>query len=116
MDEGCHHSSVDVSAPYILPPQVQLPSIIYAFIIYSQICAIFFHTMWEKNEKKQEEAEFGRLKKNEMDGISFTWSGVPTEGLGLVLGSKLYGAKCAPIASPVQGNSSWGWMGTRWMW
>ena len=30
-----------------------------------------------------------------MDGISFTWSGVPTEGLGLVLGSKLYGAKCA---------------------
>ena len=32
---------------------------IYTFIIYSQICAIFVCAMWEKNENKQKEAEFG---------------------------------------------------------
>ena len=29
----------------------------------SQICAIFVHAMWEKNENKQKEAEFGQFKK-----------------------------------------------------
>ena len=36
---GCRHSSVDSSAPTILPPWVGVPS------IYSQICAIF--VMWK---------------------------------------------------------------------
>ena len=38
---------------------------IYAFIIYSQIYAIFVQAMREKNENKQKEVEFGPFfKKN----------------------------------------------------
>jgi len=33
------------------------------FYHYSKICAIFVHAMWEKNENKQKEAEFGQFKK-----------------------------------------------------
>ena len=52
---GCRHSSVDSSAPTILPPWVHIPStpstlFIVKFVLY--LC-------WEKDENKQKEAGFG---------------------------------------------------------
>ena len=50
MKRGCRHSSVNSSAPSILPPQVWLPSmpsLLFSFIVK------FVHAMWEKNENKQ---------------------------------------------------------------
>ena len=38
---------------------------IYAFIIYSQICAIIVFALWEKNENKQKEAVFGPFFKKQ---------------------------------------------------
>ena len=53
---------MDLSAPIILPPPGSIfMHTIYAFVIYSQICATF---SCEKNENKQKETGFGPFKKN----------------------------------------------------
>ena len=57
---GCRHSSVDSSAPTILPPRVRVPSTLQSnFVLY--LC-------WEKDKNKQKEAEFcpSFFKKNFM--------------------------------------------------
>ena len=55
---GCRHSSVDLSAPSILPPQVQVPSTpSMVFSIYIvQIVYLSFELECEKNENKQKVA------------------------------------------------------------
>ena len=59
-ENGCRHSSVDSSAPSILPPQVQVPSTpSMLFSIYIvQIVYLLFELECEKNENKQKEAQF----------------------------------------------------------
>ena len=55
--QGCCHSSVDSSAPTILPPQVRVQTTLLsfkAFVLY-QSC--------EKDKNKQKEAGFGQFKK-----------------------------------------------------
>ena len=51
---GCRHSSVESSAPTILPPRVRVPSmpstLFHLFVLYLSC---------EKNENKQKEAGFG---------------------------------------------------------
>ena len=57
---GCRHSSVDLSAPTILPPRVQIPStpsMLLSFIVF------VLYLSCEKNENKQKEAEFGTFLK-----------------------------------------------------
>ena len=55
---GCRHSSVESSAPTILPPRVRVPSmpstLFHLFVLYLSC---------EKNENKQKEAGFGPFKK-----------------------------------------------------
>ena len=54
---GCRHSSVDSSAPTILPPWVRVPST-PSFIVF----VLYF--LCEKNEKEQKEAGLGPFLKN----------------------------------------------------
>ena len=57
--EGCRHSSVDLSAPAILPPRIQVPStpsILFSFIVF------VLYLSREKNENKLKEARFGPFK------------------------------------------------------
>ena len=57
---GCLHSSVDLSAPTILLPQIRVPSTpstLFSFIVFVQYLSC------EKNENKQKEAGFGPFKK-----------------------------------------------------
>ena len=64
---GCHHSSVDLSSPSILPPQVRVPSTPSTlFSIYIvQIVYLSFELECEKYENKQKEAGIGPFfKKN----------------------------------------------------
>ena len=52
---GCHHSSVDLSVPSILLPQVRVPSTPFTFFsIY--IVNLSFELECEENENKQKEA------------------------------------------------------------
>ena len=58
MDElGCRNSSVDSSAPSILPPQVQVlstPSTLLSFMVKFVLYFLFY---CEKNERKLKEAQ-----------------------------------------------------------
>ena len=62
---GFHHSSVDLSAPSILPPQVQVlstPSMLVSIYIV-QIVYLSFELEREKKENKQKEAGIGSFLK-----------------------------------------------------
>ena len=62
--KGCHHSSVDSSAPSILPPPVQLPStpsMLFSFIVKF---VLYLSMQCEKRTKiNKKEAGFGPIKK-----------------------------------------------------
>ena len=58
MTMGYHYSSVRFHSSGSTPKHT-----IWAFFIYSQICAIFVFEMWEKNENKQKETGFSPFKK-----------------------------------------------------
>ena len=58
VQKGCHHSSVDSSAPTILPPWVRVPSTPYMFLSF--IVKFVLYLSYEKNENKQKEAGFGQ--------------------------------------------------------
>ena len=63
------HSSVDSSAPSILPPRVQVPStqsMLYSINIV-QIVYLSFELEIKKNENKQKEAEIGSFFKKRMN-------------------------------------------------
>ena len=53
---GCRHSSVESSAPTILPPWVQVPSTPSMLLLF---IVIVLYLSCEKNENKQKEAGFG---------------------------------------------------------
>ena len=53
----CRHSSVDLSAPTIMPPQVRVPRTPY--MLLSFIVKFVLYMSCEKNENKQKEAGFG---------------------------------------------------------
>ena len=62
---GCCHSSVDLSAPFIVHPWVRVPSrpsTLFSIYIF-QIVYLSFELDCEKNENKQKEAEVGPLFK-----------------------------------------------------
>ena len=68
--EGCRYSSVDLSAPSIMPPWVRVPNTpTTLFSIYIvQIVYLSFELECEKNENKQKEAGIGLfLKKSTID-------------------------------------------------
>ena len=57
---GCHHSSLDLSAPTILLPRVRVPSsssTLLSFIVF------VLYLLCEKNKNKQKEARFGTFLK-----------------------------------------------------
>ena len=54
---GCRQSSVDLSAPTIMPPQVRVPRTPY--MLLSFIVKFVLYMSCEKNENKQKEAVFG---------------------------------------------------------
>ena len=57
----CRHSSMDLSAPTILPPWVRVPSTpstLLSIIVFVQCLSC------EKNKNKQKEAGFGTFKKH----------------------------------------------------
>ena len=54
---GCRHSSVDLSAPTILPPWVRFPSTLS--MLLSFIVKFVLYLLCENNENKQKEAGFG---------------------------------------------------------
>ena len=58
---GCHHSSVDLSVPIILLPQVRVPSTPSMLLL--SIVKVVLYLSCEKNENKQKEAGFGPFKK-----------------------------------------------------
>ena len=63
--KGCRYSSVDSSAPSILPPQVWVPSTpsTLSSIYIAQIVYLSFELECEKNKNKQKEAGIGPFKK-----------------------------------------------------
>ena len=62
--KGCRYSSVDSSAPSILPPQVWVPSTpsTLSSIYIAQIVYLSFELECEKNQNKQKEAGISPLK------------------------------------------------------
>ena len=69
--QWCRHSSVDSSAPTILPPQVRVPStpsMLFSLIVFvlSLSC--------EKNKNKLKEAGFGPFLKKTSNAIKFVLS------------------------------------------
>ena len=66
---GCHHSSLDLSAPTILLPRVRVPSsssTLLSFIVF------VLYLLCEKNKNKQKEAEFGQEKIQTLEE-TFEW-------------------------------------------
>ena len=74
---GCHHSSVDLSSPSILPPQVRVPSTPSTlFSIYIvQIVYLSFELECEKNKNKQKEAGIVPFKKRKLTHLEAGWKG-----------------------------------------
>ena len=65
---GCRYSSVDSSAPSIMPPRVQVqstPSTLFSIYIV-QIVYLSFELECEKNKNKQKEAGIGPFFKKQL--------------------------------------------------
>ena len=73
----CCYSSVDLSAPSIMPPQVRVPSTPSTlFSIYIvQIVYLSFELECEKNKNKQKEAGIVPFKKRKLTHLEAGWKG-----------------------------------------
>ena len=89
---GCRYSSLDSSAPSIMPPRVRVPCFLSIYIV--QIVYLSFELECEKNENKQKEAGIGPFFKK---GTMHILYNIP------ITASRF----CAKVTCYVSSNSTW---------